>query len=69
MFIDNQASLDMIAVKPLNILALIDEESKFPKVRISRNQCSMLVSLISSHLNGQFITTRTTCELARSTLI
>lgn len=29
---DNQDTLDMLAMKPLNMLALIDEESNFPKV-------------------------------------
>lgn len=29
---DNQGTLDMLANKPLNMLALIDEESNFPKV-------------------------------------
>ena len=29
---DNQRTLDVLASKPLNILALIDEESSFPKV-------------------------------------
>ena len=33
-FIDNQEILDMIAVRQMNIIALIDEESKFPKVSI-----------------------------------
>jgi myosin-7 len=30
-FKDNQATLDMLSEKPLNVLALIDEESRFPK--------------------------------------
>lgn len=34
-FVDNQDTLDMIAMKPLNIMALVDEESRFPNVRPS----------------------------------
>ena len=35
-FTDNQEILDLLAAKPLNIIALIDEESKFPKVARER---------------------------------
>lgn len=31
-FIDNQSVLDLLAQKPMNIIALVDEESRFPKV-------------------------------------
>lgn len=43
-FIDNQNVLDMIGVKPVNIMSLIDEESKFPKGNLK----SALVFAISS---------------------
>ena len=31
-FLDNKPTLDLLAVKPCNLLALINEESHFPKV-------------------------------------
>lgn len=34
-FVDNQSVLDMIGLKPCNVMSLIDEESKFPKGRQS----------------------------------
>jgi myosin-7 len=44
-FVDNQVILDMLAVKPMNVIALVDEESRFPK----GTDASMLVKLHKQH--------------------
>ncbi|EEB17358.1 myosin VII, putative [Pediculus humanus corporis] len=49
-FVDNQDSLDLIAIKQLNIMALIDEESKFPK-GTDQTMLAKLHKTHSSHRN------------------
>lgn len=47
-FKDNQEILDLLAAKPLNIISLIDEESRFPKVK---NSPFLLLSPLPSPLS------------------
>lgn len=58
-FVDNQNVLDLIGLKPCNIMSLIDEESKFPKGKFLqpkkalscqiRNVLNCLIFLIARH--------------------
>ncbi|XP_075273720.1 unconventional myosin-VIIb [Opisthocomus hoazin] len=44
-FTDNRQTLEVIALKPMNIISLIDEESKFPK----GTEATMLIKINSLH--------------------
>ncbi|XP_062513709.1 unconventional myosin-VIIa-like isoform X2 [Corticium candelabrum] len=44
-FVDNQIVLDLLAMRPMNILALVDEESRFPK----GSDTSLLEKLSKTH--------------------
>lgn len=48
-FVDNQDALDLIATKQLNIMALIDEEAKFPKGNFPPLSSFMQISLLMRH--------------------
>ncbi|XP_032429118.1 unconventional myosin-VIIb [Xiphophorus hellerii] len=48
-YLDNQRTLDTLANKPMNVLALVDEESNFPK----GTDASMLQKLNQFHTKGE----------------
>lgn len=58
-YTDNQENLDMIGLKPMNLLSLIDEESKFPK----GTDITLLSKLTSNHSTKScFITPKSSHE-------
>lgn len=58
-YIDNQENLDMIGLKPMNLLSLIDEESRFPK----GTDITLLSKLNSNHSTKNcYITPKSTHE-------
>eukprot|EP00118_Oscarella_pearsei_P013161 m.102210 g.102210 ORF g.102210 m.102210 type:complete len:2208 (+) comp37156_c0_seq4:160-6783(+) len=48
-FVDNQAVLDMLSTKPMNVIALVDEESRFPR----GTDLSMLAKLHKEHASKE----------------
>lgn len=38
-YTDNQPILDMLALKPMSIVSLLDEESRFPQARVLTSLC------------------------------
>ena len=60
-FTDNQAVLDLLSSKPLNVLSLVDEESRFPK-----GSDSTLISKLNQHHRSHRHYLRPKSELACS---
>ncbi|KAL4608334.1 unconventional myosin-VIIb-like [Arapaima gigas] len=59
-FSDNQRTLDLLAIKPLNVLALIDEESHFPKGTDS----TMLNKMVQVHgKNNLFVPPKSSYDM------
>ncbi|XP_046961515.1 myosin-VIIa-like [Vanessa cardui] len=58
-YVDNQENLDLIGQKPMNLLSLIDEESRFPK----GTDLTLLSKLNNNHSNKtSYITPKSTHE-------
>lgn len=58
-YVDNQENLDVIGLKPMNLLSLIDEESRFPK----GTDITLLSKLHNNHSNkGCYITPKSSQE-------
>ncbi|XP_047544700.1 myosin-VIIa-like isoform X2 [Vanessa atalanta] len=58
-YVDNQENLDLIGQKPMNLLSLIDEESRFPK----GTDLTLLSKLNNNHSNkNSYITPKSTHE-------